>query len=104
MFVTTPAPGRARHIFMHYLPMLVLGLIFLVVGLTRPHIGRVPLELLFVLLGLIMLIGAVLGMLFTTCPQDYVTWRVMCFREPDVRVDPLGDYYRELVPEEPALD
>ena len=104
--VTQSAPGRAAHVLMHYLPMIVLGIILLVVGFspTAPHIGVVPLGNMFVLLGIIMLVGAVLGMLFTRCEKDYVRWRVMCFHEPDVRDHPDGGFYRELVPEEPAFD
>lgn len=105
MFVTSPAPGRVRHVFFHYFPMIFLGLIFFLIGFAvRPHIGKAPLSILFIILGLVMLIGAILGMLFTTCPKDYVTWRVMCYREPDVRSTREGDYYRELVPDEPAVD
>jgi hypothetical protein len=86
--------------------MIVLGIIFLVVGFspTAPHIGVVPLGNMFVLLGIIMLVGAVLGMLFTRCEKDYVRWRILCFNEPDVRNDPAGGYYRELVPEESPFD
>jgi hypothetical protein len=106
MMVTTSAPGRATHVFLHYLPMIVLGIIFLVVGFSpsAPHIGIVPLANLFLLLGVIMLVGAILGMLFTRCEKDYVTWRILCYREPDVFADPEGGYYRELVPDDPAFD
>jgi hypothetical protein len=106
MMVTTSAPGRATHVILHYLPMIVLGFIFLIIGLspTSPHIGLVPLGNLFLLLGVILLIGAILGMLFTRCSKDYVTWRIMCYREPDVLADPEGGYYRELVPEESVFD
>lgn len=85
--------------------MTFLGFLFLFIGLAiAPHIGRVPLSPLFIILGIILLIGALLGMLFTRCPKDYVSWRVMCVREPDVRAAREGGYYRELVPEEPAFD
>jgi len=104
--VTTSAPGRATHVLLHYLPMIVLGIIFLVVGFSpsAPHIGIVPLSNLFLLLGVVMLVGAILGMLFTRCEKDYITWRILCYREPDVFPDPEGGYYRELVPDDPALN
>lgn len=100
--VTVSAPGRAAHVIVRFLPMILLGLLFLVVGLsTSPHYGRIPLGSLFAFIGAILVVGAILGMLFTRCPQDYVRWRVMCFHEPDVQWDSrVGDYYRELVPEE----
>jgi hypothetical protein len=106
MMVTSSAPHRVRHVMAHYLPMIVLGIIFLVIGLapSAPHIGLIPLGDLFLILGVIMLVGAVLGMLFTRCEKDYVTWRVMCFNEPDVFSDAGGGYYRELVPEESPFD
>jgi len=103
--VSVSAPGRAAHVLVHYLPMVVLGLIFLVLGLSpyAPHIGVLPLGNLFIFLGVILLVGAMLGMAFTRCPADFVRWRVMCFHEPDVYWDPaIDDYYRELVPEEEA--
>ena len=106
MMVTTSAPGRATHVLIHYLPMIILGVIFLIVGLSpsQPHLGIVPLGNLFLLLGVILLIGAILGMLFTRCEKDYITWRIICYREPDVVSDPHGGYYRELVTEESVFD
>ncbi|MGP8077968.1 MAG: hypothetical protein ACLQD8_03005 [Thermoplasmata archaeon] len=106
LVVETSAPGRVRHVLIHYLPMIFLGFIFLIVGLDPkgPRIGVVPLGNMFLLLGVVMLVGAVLGMLFTRCEQDYVRWRILCFRAADVRADPEGGYYRELVPEEPRFD
>ncbi|HTP56467.1 MAG TPA: hypothetical protein VML53_07420 [Thermoplasmata archaeon] len=106
MMVTMSAPGRATHVLMHYLPMIVLGFVFLIVGFspTTPRIGVIPLGNLFLLLGVIMLVGAVLGMLFTRCEKDFVRWRIMCFHGRDVRPDPEGGYYRELVPDDPTLD
>jgi hypothetical protein len=102
MMISASAPGRAAHVFVHYLPMIVLGLIFLILGLSpaAPHIGYLPLGNLFVLLGAILLVGAILGMAFTRCPTCFVRWRVMCFHEPDVFWDnQVEDYYRDLVPE-----
>jgi len=107
MMVETSAPGRATHVMIHYLPMVVLGLIFIVVGLSpgAPHIGVVPLGNMFALLGAVLLIGAVFGMAFTRCPLDFVRWRVMCFHEPDVYWDDrVDDYYRDLVPDERRFD
>lgn len=105
MFVTTPAPGRFRHVFLHYLPMMFIAVLFLFVGLvTDPKIGRAHIGIIFDLIGVILLIGAVLGMMFTRCEKDYITWRVMCFREPDVRASPSGEYYRDLVPDEPSAE
>ncbi len=102
MMVVESAPGRATHVLVSYLPMVVLGVILIIVGVspTAPHIGVVPLGNLFTLIGVILLVGAVLGMVFTHCPRDYVRWRIFCYREPDVEPDRvLGGYYRELVPE-----
>lgn len=103
MMISASAPGRAVHVFMHYLPMVVLGIILLVIGLSpfAPHVGVIPLGNLLILLGVVLLVGAILGMAFTRCPTCFVRWRVMCFHEPDVYWDPeVDDYYRDLVPEE----
>jgi hypothetical protein len=106
MMVTTSAPGRVTHVLVSYLPMIVLGIILLVVGLSSaaPHFGRISLGNLFQLIGVLMLVGAILGMAFTRCEKDFVRWRVLCFHEPDVTHHPQGGYYRELVPEESPFD
>ncbi|HTW55913.1 MAG TPA: hypothetical protein VMG36_05650 [Thermoplasmata archaeon] len=100
--ITVSAPGRAAHVLVRFLPMVLLGLLFLVIGLTTsPHYGIIPVGSLFAFIGAILIIGAILGMVFTRCELDYVRWRVMCFHEPDVMWDSrYGDYYRELVPDE----
>ena len=103
MWVRKSAEGRFTHVLRHYLPMVALGVIFLVLAHTDPHAGRVPLGFLFGLLAAIMLVGALLGALFTHCPDDFVTYRVICYREPDVQPDPLGDYYRDLVHDQAVL-
>lgn len=104
--VTTSAPGRVRHVLLSYLPMIFLGFLLLALGMGRPqpHIGRIQFGNLLLFLGVFMLVGALIGMLFTRCEKDYVRWRIFCYEEPDVRADRGGQYYRELVPEEPPAE
>lgn len=95
------APGRMGHVVMRFFPMLLLGVIMLVVGLSprAPHIGIIALGNLFVLLGIVLIVGATLGILFTKCPDCFAnSTRQICLNEPDVRTDPdTGDVYRDLL-------
>jgi ABC-type transport system involved in cytochrome c biogenesis permease subunit len=106
MMVTESAPGRARHVLANYLPMVTLAIVLIAVGLTphQLHYGRIPLGNLFLLLGVVLLVLAVFGMLFTRCEKDFVRWRILCYRGHDVRRDRDGYYYRELVDDDAATD
>jgi hypothetical protein len=101
-----PAAGRMSHVVMRFFPMLLLGVIFLVIGLAPngPHIGIIRLGNLFALLGVVLIIGATLGILFTKCPTCYAaSTRSICRNEPDVRRDPdTGDLYRDLLADDRA--
>ncbi len=97
---------RGGHVLVRFLPMMLLGVIFLVLGLSpaAPHFGALTFGFIFVWIGVILIVGAVLGMLFTRCPLDYQTHWVVCLREPDVLPAEVGPgYYRDLSPppEEP---
>ncbi len=93
---------RGGHVVARFLPMIVLGLILVIYGLSpiAPHVRGLNFGLLFIWVGGVLLVGAVLGMLFTKCPVCYRTNWVVCVQEPDVvrRRDSEGaDYYsREL--------
>ena len=108
MMVRGAAPSRMGHVVIRFFPMLLLGFIFLVVGLApgrAPHIGIIQLGNLLALLGFILIVGATIGILFTKCPDCYQSWRLMCLNEPDVRSDPeTGDYYRDLLADDELLD
>jgi hypothetical protein len=99
-------PWRGWHVFARFLPMVVLGLIFLLYGASplAPHSDGLKFGLLFIYLGAILLVAAFLGMLFTKCPDCYRTNWVICLQEPDVvRIRDGGEgdrYARELGPAE----
>jgi hypothetical protein len=96
-------PWRGWHVIGRFLPMIVLGVVFVIVGLTlrAPHHG-VSFGVLFIWVGGILIVAAVLGMMFTKCPLDYETRWVVCAQEPDVERRPHGrGYHRRLsVPSE----
>jgi hypothetical protein len=90
-------PWRGWHVIGRFLPMIALGLIFVVYGLSpvAPHKGALRYGEIFVWVGGILLIGAVLGMLFTKCPTCYQTKWIYCAQEPDIvrQRDRHGSYY-----------
>jgi hypothetical protein len=102
------AAGRMSHVVMRFFPMLLLGVVLLVIGLSprAPHIGIIALGNLFALLGLVLIVGATLGILFTKCPTCYAaSTRSICRNEPDVRQDPeTGDLYRDLLADDLPSD
>jgi hypothetical protein len=96
---------RGWHVIGRFLPMIILGVFFLVFGMLGggPTQGGKDFAMIFVWIGFVLLAGAVFGMLFTKCPLEYETRWVVCVQEPDVRRTPQRDgYYRELsnLPEE----
>jgi len=66
--------------------MVFLGTVFIVYGLSpiAPHEGALKLGIIFVWLGAVLWLGAVIGMLFTKCPICYQTNWIFCSQEPDV--------------------
>jgi len=92
-------PWRGWHVIGRFLPMVVLGIIFLIIAVTNsaPHRGAEDFSPLFLWIGAVLLVAAVLGMLFTKCPICYRTHWVICFQEPDVtRRSRHQGYQREL--------
>ncbi len=88
-------PWRGWHVIGRFLPMVVLGTVFIVLGITlrAPHHG-VSFGILFVWVGGILVVAAVLGMMFTRCPLDYQTRWIVCAQEPDVVRLPRGRGYQ----------
>jgi hypothetical protein len=89
---------RGWHVIGRFLPMIFLGSIFIIVGVSplAPHHGGMSFGIIFVWVGGILWIGAVIGMLFTKCPICYRTNWVYCVQERDVvRIHNHGegDYY-----------
>jgi len=88
---------RGWHVLGRFLPMICLGAIFVIYGLSpaAPHIDGLRWGLIFVWIGGILLLGALAGMLFTKCPVCYKTNWVFCAQEPDVvtQRDRYGRYY-----------
>jgi len=92
-------PWHGWHVIGRFLPMVILGLFFVVFGEIGggPTQGGKDFAMVFVWVGVILLAGAVFGMLFTKCPLEYETRWVICLQEPDVRRTERADgYYREL--------
>ncbi len=90
-------PWRGWHVITRFLPMLFLGAIFVIFGVSpeAPHHGAINYGIIFVWVGAILLIGAVIGMIFTKCPVCYQTNWIYCAQEPDVvrMRDQYGSYY-----------
>lgn len=86
---------RGWHVFGRFFPMLFLGIVFILIGVLVPslHTGH-AFGVLFVWVGAVLVIGAILGMMFTKCPVCYRTSWVVCLQEPDVVREPRGDSYR----------
>ncbi len=98
---TEPAPPwRGWHVIGRFLPMVVLGFVFILIGASSvaPHHGAEDYGIIFTWIGVVLVACAVIGMLFTKCPSCYATHWVICFREPDVVHTPGEEdgYYREL--------
>ncbi len=92
---------RGWHVVGRFLPMLLLGLIFVIIGLSprAPHAGPIHYGPLLFWLGIILAAAAVLGMMFTKCPSCYRSKWVMCYLESDVLPDHgRVEYYRDLAP------
>ena len=79
-------PWRGWHVIGRFLPMGFLATLFIVYGLSpaAPHEGALRLGIIFVWLGAVLWLGAIVGMLFTKCPICYRTNWVFCAQEPDV--------------------
>ena len=94
-----PAPlWRGWHVIGRFLPMVFLGSIFILYGVSpvAPHEDGLHLGAVFVLAGAILLLGALIGMLFTKCPICYQSNWIFCRQERDVvlvRDHGTGDYY-----------
>jgi len=79
--------------------MVFLGFLFLLIGVLVPALHRGhAYGVLFLWIGAILIVAAILGMLFTKCPVCYRTHWVVCMQEPDVRRRRTGHYHRELSP------
>jgi hypothetical protein len=90
---------RGWHVIGRFLPMVVLGVIFIILGLGpgAPHRGSESFGVIFVWIGAIMIGASVLGMFFTKCPVCYSTHWVVCVQEPDVVAEPHHrSYHRDL--------
>lgn len=95
------AHWRGWHVIARFLPMVALGLIFVVIGISprAPHLGPIRYGPLLFWLGILLIGAAVVGMLFTKCTHCYRSRWVMCYLEPDVLPDHgVTEYYRELAP------
>jgi hypothetical protein len=94
------AHWRGWHVIARFTPMVILGLVFIAVGLAAaPHLGPVRYGPLFFWLGILLVGAAIIGMLFTKCPTCYSSSWVMCYMEPDVLPDHgVTEYYRDLAP------
>ena len=95
---TTAPTWRGWHVIGRFLPMIFLGLIFIIYGVSpaAPHRGVLRLGAIFVWIGGILLIGALIGILFTKCPICYQSSWIFCVQERDViRIHDhgAGDYY-----------
>ncbi|HYA10056.1 MAG TPA: hypothetical protein VEH10_00035 [Thermoplasmata archaeon] len=89
---------RGWHVIGRFFPMAVLGLIFILIGAVVPSLHRGhAYGILFVWIGAILIVFAILGMFFTKCPVCYRTHWVVCMQEPDVvRAPRHQSYHREL--------
>lgn len=82
-----PAPSwRGWHVIARFLPMLFLGMVFIIFGLSpaSPHFGLFHWGIIFAWIGAILLLGAILGMMFTKCPICYQSNWIWCVQERDV--------------------
>ncbi len=92
-------PWRGWHRIARFLPMVFLGGLFVFLGLgpLAGRGGRIDYGILFVWVGVVLILAAVVGMVFTRCPDCYQTRWVFCVQEPDVHPVPSEQgYYREL--------
>ncbi len=97
------APWRGWHVIARFMPMVILGLVFVVYGVSplAPHLGPIHYGPLFFWLGILLIGAAIVGMLFTKCPDCYSSAWIMCYLEPDVLPDHgITEYYRDLAPPE----
>jgi hypothetical protein len=105
-----PRRWRGWHVVARFLPMIFLGLILIVIGgstaahETATHNVRAePYGILLLWVGIVLVICAFLGMVFTKCPVCYRTHWIVCVQEPDVVHTAPEEYRRELsLPEEEA--
>jgi hypothetical protein len=81
-----PPIWRGWHVVGRFLPMIFLGALFLLFGLSpwSPHYGPFHWGIIFAWIGAILIIGAVLGTLFTKCPICYQSNWIWCMQERDV--------------------
>ena len=91
-------PWRGWHVIGRFLPMIFLGTIFIIFGVSpaAPHYGVLKFGPVFIWTGGILLIGAVIGILFTKCPICFQSNWIFCVQERDVvRIQDhgTGDYY-----------
>jgi len=97
-------PWRGWHVIVRFLPMAVLGIVFIVLGATghfQPHTTQGFLDTLFLMVGGLLIFFAFLGMMFTKCPICYRSYWIVCLQEPDMRHDvEQNAFYRELTPPE----
>jgi len=94
----SPPVWRGWHVIGRFLPMVFLGCILMLYGVSpeAPHRDGVHFGIIFILAGSILLIGAALGMLFTRCPVCYQSNWIFCVQERDVvkvHDHGFGDYY-----------
>lgn len=92
---------RGWHVIARFLPMIALGMVFIVIGISprAPHLGPIHYGPLFFWLGVVLVAAAIVGMLFTKCPNCYRSSWVMCYLERDVLPDHgVTEYYRDLAP------
>jgi hypothetical protein len=92
---------RGWHVIARFIPMLFLAFIFLIIGAANlaPHNSRESFSPLFLWIGAILLVGSILGMIFTKCPDCTRARWIVCAQEPDVVRRPRqGHYHRELSP------
>lgn len=94
----SPPIWRGWHVIARFLPMIFLGSLFLIFGLSplSPRIGTFHWGIIFAWIGAILLLGAFLGIVFTKCPICYQSNWIWCMQERDVvRMRDRGheDYY-----------
>jgi hypothetical protein len=81
-----PPVWRGWHVIGRFLPMIFLGSILVLYGISpeAPHEKGLHLGVVFVLAGGMLLIGALIGILFTKCPICYQSSWIFCVQERDV--------------------